>query len=92
MADPLEPGRRPDGDEVRGGPGRGLAEELDAARGPGQQRVQRFQLGQQLLAVLDPLRVELEDDVAVDQSLTGGQVADPVVGQVRADQDQMSGA
>jgi hypothetical protein len=43
-----------------------------------------------LRAITDPLRVELEDDVPVGDVLVVTDIADPVVGQVRTDQDEVS--
>ena len=65
--------------------------ELDAAGGASKKGVDGSQLRQKLLAIMDPLRVELEDDVPVGDVLAVIDVADPVVGQVRTDQDEVSG-
>ena len=47
--------------------------------------------GSTALAAPDPIRVELEHDVAVGDDLTRLEVADPVMRQVGADQDELSG-
>jgi hypothetical protein len=80
-----------DREQLRGGSRGCWSGELDAAGGAFKKGVEGSQLGQQLLAITDPLRVELEDDVPVGDVLGVADIADPVVRLVRADQDEVSG-
>lgn len=80
-----------DRNHLRGGSRSCWSGELDAAGGAGEEGVDGSQLGQQLLAITDPLRVELKDDVAVGDVFPVADIADPVVRQVRTDQDEVAG-
>jgi hypothetical protein len=64
---------------------------LDPAGGAIKKGVDGSQLRQQLLAVTDPLRMKLEDDIPVGDVLPVADIADPVVRQVRTDQDEVPG-
>ncbi len=68
-----------------------LAAERQAAPGLFEQRLQIAEFRQGLAQGEEGGAVELQHHIAAGQVLTGGQVADPVVGQVRADQRDMPG-
>jgi hypothetical protein len=78
-----------DREQLRGGSRGYWSGELDPAGGAGKKGVDGSQLRQQLLAIADPLRMELEDDVPVGDVLPVADIADPVVRQVRTDQDKV---
>ena len=66
--------------------------ELDAPPGLPQQCAQGADLGEEVGATIDPLRMELEHHVPLRQAFARRQVADPVVGHVGSHQDQLPGA
>ncbi len=70
----------------------GFTGEFQAAPGPVKQALQVAQLGQRGAQGQQCGAVELQHHIAPRQVLAGGQVADPVVGQVGADQCDMAGA
>src|SRR4029453_6690075 len=78
-------------DQLRSGGRSRLSNELDPAGGAGKKGGDGSQLRQQVLAVTDPIRMKMEDDITVGEVLPVADIADPVVRQVRTDQDEVSG-
>jgi hypothetical protein len=69
----------------------GFAAECQAAPGLFEQRLHVAEFRQGLAQGEEGAAVELQHHIAAVQVFAGGQVADPVVGQVRADQRNMPG-
>ena len=87
----VEPSVAPIALEVLGGSIGRRSAELDPASSQLKQRVETTELRHQLSAALQPVGMELEDDVTFGQAFTGLKVADPVMRDIRPDQHQLAG-